>query len=69
MWCDFLEIRIGDLKLSKENSLKMTNKLLVKEKNLGKQLICAKTGEETEGLDRQPYPGELGKKFMKQLAK
>ena len=36
---------------------------------MGKQLICAKTGEETEGLDRQPYPGALGKKIYESIGK
>ena len=36
---------------------------------MGRQLICAKTGEETEGLDRQPYPGALGKKIYESIGK
>ena len=36
---------------------------------MGKQLICAKTGEEAEGLDKQPYPGPLGKKIYETIGK
>ena len=36
---------------------------------MGKQLRCAKTGARTEGLDRPPYPGELGKKIFNTIGK
>ncbi|MEW5757487.1 MAG: oxidative damage protection protein [Pseudomonadota bacterium] len=30
---------------------------------------CVKTGKEAEGLDRQPYPGALGKKIFENVSK
>lgn len=30
---------------------------------------CVKLGKETEGLDRQPYPGELGKRIFDNVSK
>jgi Fe-S cluster biosynthesis and repair protein YggX len=30
---------------------------------------CVKLGQEAEGLDRQPYPGELGKRIYAQISK
>ena len=30
---------------------------------------CVKLGLEAEGLDRQPYPGELGKRIFEQVSK
>ncbi|WP_295388829.1 oxidative damage protection protein [uncultured Thiodictyon sp.] len=30
---------------------------------------CIKLGQEAEGLDRQPYPGELGKRIFEQVSK
>jgi Fe-S cluster biosynthesis and repair protein YggX len=30
---------------------------------------CVKLRRETEGLDRPPYPGELGKKIFEQVSK
>lgn len=30
---------------------------------------CVKLGKEAEGLDRPPYPGELGKKIYEQVSK
>ena len=30
---------------------------------------CVKLGREAEGLDRQPYPGELGKRIYEQVSK
>ncbi|AFL75596.1 oxidative damage protection protein [Thiocystis violascens] len=30
---------------------------------------CVKLGREAEGLDRQPYPGELGKRVFEQVSK
>ncbi|MBK5964347.1 oxidative damage protection protein [Thiocystis minor] len=30
---------------------------------------CVKLGREAEGLDRQPYPGDLGKRVFEQVSK
>lgn len=30
---------------------------------------CVKLGREAEGLDRQPYPGELGKRIYENVSK
>jgi len=30
---------------------------------------CVKLGKEAEGLDRQPYPGELGKRIYENVSK
>jgi Fe-S cluster biosynthesis and repair protein YggX len=30
---------------------------------------CAKLGKEAEGLERQPYPGELGKRIYDNISK
>ena len=30
---------------------------------------CIKLGKETEGLDRPPYPGELGKRIFESISK
>jgi len=30
---------------------------------------CIKLGVEAEGLERQPYPGELGKRIFEQVSK
>ncbi|MCU0835998.1 MAG: oxidative damage protection protein [Chromatiaceae bacterium] len=30
---------------------------------------CIKLGREAEGLERQPYPGELGKRVFEQVSK
>ena len=30
---------------------------------------CVKLGKEAEGLDRQPYPGELGKRIFDNVSK
>lgn len=30
---------------------------------------CVKLGREAEGLERQPYPGELGKRVFEQVSK
>ncbi len=32
-------------------------------------VLCIKLGYESEGLDRQPYPGELGKRILEQVSK
>jgi Fe-S cluster biosynthesis and repair protein YggX len=30
---------------------------------------CVKLGQEAEGLDRQPYPGDMGKRIYEQISK
>jgi Fe-S cluster biosynthesis and repair protein YggX len=30
---------------------------------------CAKLGSEAEGLERQPYPGDLGKRIFENISK
>lgn len=30
---------------------------------------CVKLGREAEGLDRQPYPGDLGRRVFEQVSK
>ncbi len=30
---------------------------------------CAKLGNEAEGLERQPYPGDLGKRIFENISK
>ena len=30
---------------------------------------CVKLGKEAEGLERQPYPGELGKRIFENVSK
>ena len=30
---------------------------------------CSKLGQEAEGLDRQPYPGELGQRIFDNISK
>ncbi|HLP30830.1 MAG TPA: oxidative damage protection protein [Geothrix sp.] len=30
---------------------------------------CAKLGKQAEGLERQPYPGELGKRIFESISK
>ncbi|WP_295402756.1 oxidative damage protection protein [uncultured Thiocystis sp.] len=30
---------------------------------------CVKLGREADGLDRQPYPGEIGKRIFEQVSK
>ena len=30
---------------------------------------CAKLGKQAEGLERQPYPGELGKRIFENISK
>ncbi|MGA1732480.1 MAG: oxidative damage protection protein [Burkholderiaceae bacterium] len=32
-------------------------------------VLCIKLGVEAEGLERQPYPGELGKRIFEQVSK
>ena len=36
---------------------------------MSRTLVCVKLGHEAEGLDRQPYPGELGKRVFEQVSK
>ena len=30
---------------------------------------CVKLGKEAEGLERQPYPGEMGKRILENISK
>lgn len=36
---------------------------------MNRTVQCVKLGQEAEGLDRQPYPGELGKRIFEQVSK
>lgn len=36
---------------------------------MGRVVNCVKLGQEAEGLDRQPYPGELGKRVFENVSK
>ncbi len=36
---------------------------------MSKVVNCVKLKREAEGLDRQPYPGELGKRILEQVSK
>jgi len=36
---------------------------------MGNRVHCVKLGRETEGLDRQPYPGELGRRVFENVSK
>ncbi len=36
---------------------------------MARMVHCVKLGREAEGLDRQPYPGELGKRIYEQASK
>jgi Fe-S cluster biosynthesis and repair protein YggX len=36
---------------------------------MARMVHCVKLGKETEGLDRQPYPGELGKRIFDNVSK
>ena len=36
---------------------------------MARTVHCVKLGEELEGLDRPPYPGELGKRIYEQISK
>jgi len=36
---------------------------------MGEVVNCVKLGREAEGLDRQPYPGELGKRIFENVSK
>jgi Fe-S cluster biosynthesis and repair protein YggX len=36
---------------------------------MGEIVNCVKLGREAEGLDRQPYPGDLGKRVFENVSK
>lgn len=36
---------------------------------MSRTVHCVKLGQEAEGLDRQPYPGELGKRIFECVSK
>ncbi len=36
---------------------------------MARMVKCAKLGKEAEGLDRLPYPGELGKRIYENVSK
>lgn len=36
---------------------------------MSRTVHCIKLGREAAGLDRQPYPGELGKRIFEQVSK
>ena len=36
---------------------------------MSRMVNCAKLGKEAEGLERQTYPGELGKRIFDQVSK
>ncbi|HEB57894.1 MAG TPA: oxidative damage protection protein [Gammaproteobacteria bacterium] len=36
---------------------------------MSRMVKCAKLGKEAEGLDRQPYPGELGERIFNTISK
>ena len=36
---------------------------------MSRMVKCIKLGAEAEGLDRQPYPGELGKRIFENVSK
>ncbi len=36
---------------------------------MSRTVQCIKLGTEAEGLDRPPYPGELGKRIFEQVSK
>ena len=36
---------------------------------MGRTVNCIKLGREAEGLDFQPYPGELGKRIFENVSK
>lgn len=36
---------------------------------MSRKVVCIKLGEELEGLDRAPYPGELGQKIFDSVSK
>ncbi len=36
---------------------------------MSRMVNCAKLGKEAEGLERQPYPGELGERIFNTISK
>jgi Fe-S cluster biosynthesis and repair protein YggX len=36
---------------------------------MSRTVHCIKLGQEAEGLDRQPYPGDLGRRVFEQVSK
>ena len=36
---------------------------------MGEMVQCVRLKREAEGLDRQPYPGELGKRILESVSK
>ena len=36
---------------------------------MGQMVNCVRLKRESEGLDRQPYPGELGKRILENVSK
>ncbi|BAO45548.1 oxidative damage protection protein [Thiolapillus brandeum] len=36
---------------------------------MSRMVQCVKLGKEAEGLDRQPYPGDLGKRIFENVSK
>lgn len=36
---------------------------------MSRTVYCMKLGKEAEGLERQPYPGELGKRIFDNISK
>lgn len=36
---------------------------------MSRMVHCVKLGQEAEGLDRQPYPGALGKRIFEHVSK
>ncbi|OGT18725.1 MAG: oxidative damage protection protein [Gammaproteobacteria bacterium RBG_16_57_12] len=36
---------------------------------MGRMVNCIKLGKQAEGLDRPPYPGELGRKIFENVSK
>lgn len=36
---------------------------------MSRMVQCVKLGKEAEGLDRAPYPGEMGKKIFEHISK
>ncbi len=36
---------------------------------MSRTVACVKLGREADGLERQPYPGELGKRVFEQVSK
>jgi Fe-S cluster biosynthesis and repair protein YggX len=36
---------------------------------MSRMVNCVKLGREAEGLDRQPYPGELGQRIFENVSK